>query len=408
MNNLRKEIKFCVIGSVDAGKSSLVSVIVHKKLDDGRGLARKKIFRHLHEVESGRTSSISSHHLKINDDKTLTFIDLAGHEKYLKTTITGITSSFADYAVIVVGSNMGVLRMTKEHLGIALALKIPIIFVLTKIDICPTHILENTKKRLCKILNSKAAGKKEPMFIENEKDMFDYGKLNMTNKLKKCPILEVSNKLGTRIDLLRHFLSNLSPYDRGIYDDTINLFQIEEKYLVTGVGIVVYGVCKKGTMRVNNKMYFGPFSGNFIEATIKSIHNNFKEHVDYISKGDSGCLALKINKKNNIKLDNIKRGMVVISNPQCVYEFLAEVVILHHPTTIQKNYQPVIHCGSVRQSAKICKIINRKVIRTGEKANIRFRFMFKPEYIEEDDIIILREGKTKGIGKIKKIFCEVK
>ena len=44
MDNLRKEIKFCVIGSVDAGKSSLVSVIVHKKLDDGRGLARKKIF----------------------------------------------------------------------------------------------------------------------------------------------------------------------------------------------------------------------------------------------------------------------------------------------------------------------------------------------------------------------------
>ena len=100
--------------------------------------------------------------------------------------------------------------------------------------------------------------------------------------------------------------------------------------------------------------------------------------------------------------------MVVISNPQCVYEFLAEVVILHHPTTIQKNYQPVIHCGSVRQSAKICKIINRKVIRTGEKANIRFRFMFKPEYIEENDIIILREGKTKGIGKIKKIFHKVK
>ena len=406
--NKRKEIKFCVIGSVDAGKSSLVSVMVHKKLDDGRGLARKKIFRHAHEQESGRTSSISSHYFKVNDDKTLTFIDLAGHEKYLKTTITGITSSFADYAIIVVGSNMGVLRMTKEHLGIALSLNIPIIVVITKIDICPEHILENTKKRLCKILSSKAAGKKQPIWIKDDKDMFDYGKLTMTNKLKKCPIIEISNKLGTRIDLLRNFLSNLSPYDRGIYDDTINLFQIEEKYMITGVGIVVYGVCKKGDIKLNNKMFFGPFNGNFIEASIKSIHNNFKENVEYLSKGDSGCLALKINKKHNIKLDNILRGMVVISNPSCVYEFLAEVVIMHHPTTIRKNYQPVIHCGSVRQTAKICKIINRKLIRTGEKANIRFRFMFKPEYIEENDIIILREGKTKGIGKIKKIFHKVK
>ena len=404
----RKEIKFCIIGSVDAGKSSLISVLVNKKLDDGRGLARQKIFRHQHEKESGRTSSISSHYLKVNEDKTLTFIDLAGHEKYLKTTITGITSSFADYAVIVVGSNMGILRMTKEHLGIALALKIPIIVVMTKIDICPEHILENTKNKLCKILSSKAAGRKEPIWINNELDMLEYGKLTMSNKLKKCPIIEVSNKLGTRIDLLRLFLSNLLPYDRGVYDDTINLFQIEEKYMITGVGIVVYGVCKKGEMKVNNKMFFGPFNGSFIEATVKSIHNNFKENVSCLNTGDSGCLALKISKKHNIKFDNIFRGMVVISNPSCVYEFLAEVVILHHPTTIKMNYQPVIHCGSVRQTAKICKIINRKIIRTGEKANIRFRFMFKPEYIEENDIIILREGKTKGIGKIKKLFHKVK
>ena len=37
-------------------------------------------------------------------------------------------------------------------------------------------------------------------------------------------------------------------------------------------------------------------------------------------------------------------------------EFLADVLILHHPTTIRENYQPVIHCGSISQSAKICKI----------------------------------------------------
>lgn len=30
--------------------------------------------------------------------------------------------------MVVVGSNMGVLRMTKEHLGVALALKYPLIF----------------------------------------------------------------------------------------------------------------------------------------------------------------------------------------------------------------------------------------------------------------------------------------
>ena len=42
-----------------------------------------------------------------------------------------------DYAMLVVGANMGISRMTKEHLGITLALGVPIFFVITKIDIAP-------------------------------------------------------------------------------------------------------------------------------------------------------------------------------------------------------------------------------------------------------------------------------
>jgi GTPase len=39
---------------------------------------------------------------------------------------------------------MGVVGMAKEHLGVALALKVPVFFVVTKVDICPDHILKNT------------------------------------------------------------------------------------------------------------------------------------------------------------------------------------------------------------------------------------------------------------------------
>lgn len=39
---------------------------------------------------------------------------------------------------------MGVVGMCKEHLGVALALKIPVFFVITKVDICPEHILKQT------------------------------------------------------------------------------------------------------------------------------------------------------------------------------------------------------------------------------------------------------------------------
>lgn len=53
-----------VAGSVDAGKSTLVAVLTHGSegrplLDNCLGSARMSVFRHKHEIETGRTSSIS-------------------------------------------------------------------------------------------------------------------------------------------------------------------------------------------------------------------------------------------------------------------------------------------------------------------------------------------------------------
>ena len=40
--------------------------------------------------------------------KLITFIDLAGHKKYMKTTIFGLTAHCPDIAMLVVGANSGV------------------------------------------------------------------------------------------------------------------------------------------------------------------------------------------------------------------------------------------------------------------------------------------------------------
>ena len=76
-----------------------------------------------------------------NSKKIIHLLDMCGHEKYLKTTIHGMTSLFPDYCLLMIGANMGISKMTKEHLGCSLALNIPIIIVLTKIDIAPAEIL---------------------------------------------------------------------------------------------------------------------------------------------------------------------------------------------------------------------------------------------------------------------------
>lgn len=52
--------RVAVVGNVDAGKSTLLGVLTHGELDNGRGYARQRLFRHKHEMESGRTSSVGN------------------------------------------------------------------------------------------------------------------------------------------------------------------------------------------------------------------------------------------------------------------------------------------------------------------------------------------------------------
>lgn len=68
------EVRCAVVGNVDSGKSTTLGVLTRGiylelinlentnvslgALDDGRGRARVGLFRHKHELETGRTSSV--------------------------------------------------------------------------------------------------------------------------------------------------------------------------------------------------------------------------------------------------------------------------------------------------------------------------------------------------------------
>ena len=80
------------------------------------GSARKKILKHDHEQDSGRTSCITHKYTKYDENTTLSFVDLAGHEKYYKTTIFGANCCSLDFVLLMIGANMGVSHMTREHL----------------------------------------------------------------------------------------------------------------------------------------------------------------------------------------------------------------------------------------------------------------------------------------------------
>jgi len=70
-------------------------------------------------------------------------------------------------------------------------------------------------------------------------------------------------------------------------------------------------------------------------------------------------------------------------------------------------YCVTVHVGSVRQTATILTMTTEH-LRTGDKAIVRFRFIKTPEYLRPDMRMVFREGRTKAIGTVTKLYPHVR
>ncbi|KAJ2834505.1 hypothetical protein GGI24_000362 [Coemansia furcata] len=457
------EVRVAVVGNVDAGKSTMLGVLTQGRLDDGRGKARVALFRHQHEIESGRTSSVGLEILgfdrvngapvrhtdpnrKVSWDtvcsrssKLISFLDLAGHEKYLKTTVFGMAGGAPDYVMLMVAANAGLSGMAKEHLGLALALGIPVFVVITKIDMCPPNVLDSTIKQLTKVLRSSGC-RKLPIAIRDRNSVIMAASRFVSQRV--CPIFQISNVTGEGIDSLQTFL-NILPLNRcysapvsastqdsgdttttaakGKAADKVKKvaageaqekmqFDISEIFLVPFVGTIVSGVVASGTLRPGDPVWLGPdYNGHFLKTTVRTIQ---RKRVDAQAAYTGQSVSLWLKK---VTRSQVRKGMVLLGRneqqpeePFSSKTFEAEVVVLYHSTTISSRYQAMVHCGSVRQTARILSIEQAdgsgKTLRTGDRARVIFQFIRHPEYLTEGTRLIFREGRTKGVGKVLRVL----
>ena len=426
------ELRIAVVGNVDSGKSTIIGVLTSGELDNGRGLARAKVFTHTHERDSGRTSCASQHILGIDSvgqpvhhtgvasstaaaktkawssvvraSRTVaTFIDLCGHERYLKTTIGGLTGLYPDYALVVVNSLAGITRMTKEHVGCCVALAIPLLVIVTKVDLAPANVLDNTRVALDKLLKTQA--RKLPIHVRDQKDV---AVACSSPGGRVTPCFFVSAVTGEGLDLLFAWLASARP--RGIWHSQLQQpseFAIDETFNVTGVGVVVSGMLRAGVLSKETTMLLGPCddaNAPWRPVLVRSIHCK-RCPIDNIEAGTSAALGLRaLRSKDLLKRQHIRRGMVLIhpsAQPRASRVFEATVLILHHPTLVRLGYQAVCHAGIVRQTASITHM-SLECLRTGDRATCRFRFIQRDEYMQVGTVFVFREGSTKGLGTVTK------
>ncbi|KAJ1728972.1 GTP binding protein [Coemansia biformis] len=354
------ELRIAVLGDHGAGKSSILGCLTYGEADDGRGKARLNLLRHRHELESGRTSSIalgtvgfsadgrmqnyannrSAEHIHQRSCHIATFIDTCGHAKHLKTTARAITGYSPHAFCVVIAADAGtVSAATRGYLQMAAALSMPLVVVVSKMDIAEKTGFAALMHDLLATLDAVVPGRSKCMVADAAApgplagDMMD---------LSVVPIVTTSAVRSVGFDelasVLRGSLAQCQkggPAGGGIHRcDGPFEFHIESVHSIDKVGLVATGWVSGGTAKsgtaLGQPLVVGPdASGGFVGVDVTSIHT-LRIPTATARAGLSAALAIQPHSALSIQ-----KGMVVLDADQvdahgrCVSgEFTAAVTLL--------------------------------------------------------------------------------
>jgi len=398
-------------GHVDHGKSTLVGSLVTGSADDGEGSTRSYLDVQPHEVERGLSADLSYGVYGFDDDgpvrmdnpnrkddragvvedadRLVSFVDTVGHEPWLRTTIRGLVGQKLDYGLLTVAADDGPTKTTREHLGILLATELPTIVAITKADLVDDERVAEVEREVERALREVD---KTPLRVERHGVDAAIDEISET----VVPVVTTSAVTMDGMDTLDAMFERL-PKTTGEVGDF--RMYVDRSYNVQGVGAVASGTIKSGTVEAGDELLLGPMpDGTFREVEVRSIEMHY-HRVDEAKAGRIVGIALK-----GVAEPAVKRGMVLLprdADPTPVREFQAEVMVLNHPTRIGDGYEPVVHVETISEAAQFFPTDGQLL--PGDSGEATVRFKFRSYLVEEGQRFVFREGRSKGVGTIKRV-----
>jgi selenocysteine-specific elongation factor len=206
-------------GHIDHGKSSLVLALTGTDPD-----------RLKEEKERGITIELGFAHAAIGD-VTVAFVDVPGHERFVRTMLAG--AGGLDAVMLVVAADESVMPQTREHFEICRLLRVGRgIVVLTKSDLVDQDTLDLVRLEVRELV----AG----------------------SFLADASVLPVSARTGAGLDELRAVLAG---YGRAVEHrrrDGAARLPIDRAFSIQGFGTVVTGTLVSGRIRPDDELELVP------------------------------------------------------------------------------------------------------------------------------------------------------
>jgi selenocysteine-specific elongation factor len=338
-----KHIIVGTAGHIDHGKTALVKALTGIDAD-----------RLAEEKRRGITIDLGFAHLQLTPELRLGFVDVPGHERFVKNMLAGVGG--IDLVMLVVAADESVKPQTREHFDICRLIEIPRgMVVLTKSDLVDEELLDLSRMEVAELV----AGS----FLEG------------------APVVAVSSTTGKGLDELRGELERVAAAVPEKNSSGYFRLPIDRVFSVKGIGTVVTGTLISGAAEKEQEAEVYP-AGRLVRVRGLEVHGVRTERA---VAGQRTALNLA-----DIDPAGLARGDV-LSEPgrfQAVRHIECRLDLLPSAKPLQHRAPVHFHTGTAEIEAEV-RLFGAATLRPGETAYARL-ILREPALLLPGDRFIIR------------------
>ncbi len=339
-----KNIIVGTAGHIDHGKTALVKALTGIDAD-----------RLEEEKRRGITIDIGFAHLQLTADLRLGFVDVPGHERFVKNMLAGVSG--IDVVLFVIAADESIKPQTREHFDICALLGIPQgVVALTKADLVDRDILE---------------------LVRLEVEEFVAGRF-----LESAPVVAVSAVTGAGLDDLRRELERAARAapPRGVTGHF--RLPLDRAFTVKGFGTVVTGTLISGSVAREQEVELYP-TGRRLRVRGVQVYG---QPADRAIGGQRTALNLA-----DIEPSEVARGMVLAAPGifQTVTQIDCELQLLPSAKPLKHRAPVHFHAGTAEMEAQVRLLDGSPALRPGQRTWARI-VLREPALLLPGDRFIIR------------------
>jgi selenocysteine-specific elongation factor len=324
-------------GHIDHGKTWLVRALTGKDTD-----------RLPEEQRRGISIDLGYAPLELGDGRTLSVVDVPGHERFVRTMVAG--ASGIDLFLLVVDAGEGARPQTHEHLAILRLLGVTNgVVAVTKIDATDPETIE--------------------LAVEES-----------TELVPGADVVPVSAKTGEGLDELRAALGRAADRAERVRADRPTRLYVDRSFSLRGFGTVVTGTLWSGSIGDGDELRVEP-AGRTVRVRSVQVHDR---DVERAAAGQRVAVSLP-----GVERRELRRGDALVAPGAYPTSYRLDVT-LEELAPIPPDARLQIHVGTSQTAGR--------VVRVGERfAQLR---LAAPVVAARGDRVILRSETTMGGGSV--------